>query len=74
MYPNLRLKLWSSGMRQNRLAQILGVDESLLSKVINGFREANPDIRRKIAVALNADEAWLFQSEIPAGGQLPERK
>lgn len=68
MYPNLKLKLWSTGMRQNRLAQLLGVDETLLSKVINGFREASPEVRKKIAVLLEADENWLFQKE----SNLPE--
>jgi transcriptional regulator with XRE-family HTH domain len=63
MYPNLKLKLWSTGMRQNRLAQMLGIDETMLSKVINGFREATPDVRQKIANLLQADESWLFQRE-----------
>jgi transcriptional regulator with XRE-family HTH domain len=63
MYPNLKLKLWSTGMRQNRLAQMLGMDETMLSKVINGFREATPDVRKKIAGLLHADESWLFQRE-----------
>jgi transcriptional regulator with XRE-family HTH domain len=63
MYPNLKLKLWSTGMKQNRLALMLGMDETMLSKVINGFREATPDIRKRIANLLQADEAWLFQRE-----------
>lgn len=63
MYPNLKLKLWSTGMRQNRLAQMLGIDETMLSKVINGFREATPDVRQRIASLLQADESWLFQRE-----------
>ena len=61
MYPNLKLKLWSTGMKQNRLARMLGMDETMLSKVINGFREATPDIRKRISGLLQADEAWLFQ-------------
>jgi transcriptional regulator with XRE-family HTH domain len=64
MYPNLKLKLWSTGMRQNRLARILGMDETMLSKVINGFRAATPDVRHRIADLLQEDEAWLFQTEI----------
>ena len=63
MYPNLKLKLWSTGMRQNRLAQILGIDETMLSKAINGFREITPEVRRKIADLLEADETWLFETE-----------
>jgi transcriptional regulator with XRE-family HTH domain len=63
MYPNLKLKLWSAGIRQNRLAQMVGIDETMLSKAINGFREITPEVRRKIADVLEADETWLFETE-----------
>lgn len=66
MYPNLKLQLWRSGIRQNRLAQMLGIDESMLSRIVNGFREPNPQVRSKIAELLQSDEAWLF--EAPAIG------
>ncbi len=62
MYPNLKLQLWRSGIRQNRLAQMLGVDETMLSKVINGYRAASPELRAKIAAILQSDEEWLFES------------
>jgi transcriptional regulator with XRE-family HTH domain len=61
MYPNVKLQLWKSGIRQNRLARSLGIDETLLSKIINGYRQPNPEMRRKIAAALQSDEDWLFQ-------------
>ncbi|HEY4283602.1 MAG TPA: helix-turn-helix transcriptional regulator [Chthoniobacterales bacterium] len=61
MYPNLKLKLWANGIRQNRLAQMLDMDETMLSKVINGFREASPELRHRIASLLEAEEEWLFQ-------------
>ena len=61
MFPNLKLCLWTSGVRQNRLAQMLNVDETLLSKVINGYREPNGELRRRIAELLGADEQWLFE-------------
>lgn len=60
MYPNVKLRLWKAGIRQNQLARKLGIDETLLSKIINGFREPSADVRRKIAAALQSDEAWLF--------------
>ena len=60
MYPNVKLQLWRAGIRQNRLARTVGIDESLLSKIINGFRQANPEIRKRIAIALDSDEEWLF--------------
>lgn len=62
MYPNLKLQLWRSGIRQNRLAQMLGVDETMLSKIINGYRLATPELRGKIAEALKSDEHWLFEA------------
>jgi transcriptional regulator with XRE-family HTH domain len=60
MYPNLKLQLWKTGVRQNRLARILDVDDTVLSKVINGFREPSRDLRRRIADILECDEHWLF--------------
>lgn len=62
MYPNLKLQLWRSGIRQNRLAQMLGVDETMLSRVINGYRVASPELRERIAGILQSDEKWLFES------------
>jgi len=61
MYPNLKLQLWRTGMRQNRLARVLGIDEALLSKIVNGFRNPTAEVRGKIAAALKSDERWLFE-------------
>lgn len=62
MYPNLKLQLWMSGIRQNRLAKMLDMDETTLSKIVNGFRQPTPDMRGRIASALKSDERWLFQT------------
>jgi transcriptional regulator with XRE-family HTH domain len=62
MYPNLKLQLWKTGIRQNRLAKMLGVHETMLSRIVNGFREPNEVLRGRIATLLNTDEAWLFQN------------
>lgn len=64
MYPNLKLQLWKAGIRQNRLAQMLGVDESLLSRVVNGFREPSHEMRIQIAQLLKCDETWLFDAAV----------
>jgi transcriptional regulator with XRE-family HTH domain len=61
MFPNLKMRLWTAGIRQNRLAQMLNVDETIVSKVINGFREPSEDMRHRIAELLEADEQWLFE-------------
>jgi transcriptional regulator with XRE-family HTH domain len=67
MYQNLKLHMWKRGMRQNRLAKMLDVDEALLSKIVNGFREPSADLRRRIALVLDGDADWLFQHEDGAG-------
>jgi transcriptional regulator with XRE-family HTH domain len=60
MYPNLKLQIWRLGLRQNSLARSVGIDESLLSKIINGFRAPDAVTRARIAAALHSEEAWLF--------------
>ncbi len=72
MYPNLKWQLWRNGIRQNRLARMIGIDETVLSRIINGFRDPSPALRQTIATALHSDEAWLFQTETSA--TTPERK
>ena len=62
MYPNLKLQLWMTGIRQNRLAKMLDLDETTLSKIVNGFRQPTPEVRGRIASALKSDESWLFQT------------
>jgi transcriptional regulator with XRE-family HTH domain len=60
MYPNLKLHLWRTGLRQNALAKLLGVDETILSKIVNGYREPNAELRQRIAAVLERDPEWLF--------------
>ena len=63
MYPNLKLQLWRCGIRQNRLAQLIGIHETLLSKIVNGFRSPDAEVRARIAAVLKSDESWLFAAE-----------
>lgn len=65
MYPNLKLQMWRTGVRQNRLALLLHIDESLLSRIVNGFRQPDADLRARIATLLESDEAWLFEKPNP---------
>ncbi len=60
MYLNIKLCILQSGFRQNRLAQAIQMDEGLLSRIINGFREPTPTQRRRIAEFLQQNEEWLF--------------
>lgn len=61
MYPNLKLQLWRTGLRQNQLAKILNIDETVLSKIVNGYREPSPPVKRRIAEVLHKEESWLFE-------------
>jgi transcriptional regulator with XRE-family HTH domain len=61
MYPNLRLQLWRMRIRQNQLSKMIPLDETVLSKIMNGFRVPAPEIRQRIASLLEADEQWLFE-------------
>jgi transcriptional regulator with XRE-family HTH domain len=67
MYPNLKLQIWKSGIRQNRLAKMLGMDETMLSRIVNGYRNPNAELRERIAALLHCDEGWLFEPVEPVG-------
>lgn len=61
MFLNLKLCILQAGIRQNRLAQAIHIDEAVLSKIINGFREPTAVQRKSIADFLERDERWLFE-------------
>jgi plasmid maintenance system antidote protein VapI len=65
LYPNLKLQIWRTGIRQNRLAQILELDETTLSRIVNGFRKPGDDIKARIAAVLHSDQNWLFEESSP---------
>ncbi len=72
MYPNLKMEIWLSGVRQNRLARELHVDETVLSKVINGYKEPTCELRTLLAQYFNKNEGWLFQMEPIQPARRPE--
>jgi transcriptional regulator with XRE-family HTH domain len=74
MYPNLKLQIWKCGFHQNRLAQMVGIHESLLSRIVNGFRQPDALLRLRIAQALKSDEHWLFSTEDAANAPSTVRK
>lgn len=61
MLPNLKLQIFRRGSRQNELARAVGIDETVLSKIINGYRAPTATQRQILASYLEADEAWLFE-------------
>jgi transcriptional regulator with XRE-family HTH domain len=60
IYPNLKLRMYTTGIRQNRLAKMLGIHEASLSRIMNGFREPTGDLRVHLAEILQSDPDWLF--------------
>ncbi|HVO96534.1 MAG TPA: helix-turn-helix transcriptional regulator [Bryobacteraceae bacterium] len=74
MYPNLKMQMWKVGIRQNRLAQLLHMDETAFSRIVNGFRKPNGELREKIALALNCDQDWLFEEVEPMNATLSDRQ
>jgi transcriptional regulator with XRE-family HTH domain len=61
MYPNLKLQLFRNAVRQNFLAREIGMDESILSKIIHGYREPSKEQRQVLAGYLGVEESWLFE-------------
>jgi transcriptional regulator with XRE-family HTH domain len=61
MYPNLKLQLFRTAVRQNFLARAVGIDESILSKIIHGYREPSKGQRQLLANYLGVEESWLFE-------------
>ena len=62
MYLNIKLQIFRLGIHQNDIARALGIDESVLSKIIHGYREPSKAHRERLAGLLKADENWLFEN------------
>ena len=61
MYPNLKIQIFKSGIHQNHLARQLGLTDTVLSKIIHGYRQPTKEQRRLLAEYLSVDENWLFE-------------
>lgn len=61
MYLNIKLQVFRLGFHQIDIAKALGIDESVLSKIIHGYREPSKTQRMQLAHYLNAEESWLFE-------------
>lgn len=66
MFPNLKLQIFRCGCHQNQLAKAVGIDETVLSKIIHGYRAPTARQKKILASYLEADEAWLFERFEPA--------
>ncbi len=61
MYLNIKLQVFRLGFHQIDIAKALGIDESVLSKIIHGYSEPSKTQRMQLANYLNAEESWLFE-------------
>jgi transcriptional regulator with XRE-family HTH domain len=61
MYPNLKLQVFRRGIHQYQLARALSLDQTVLSKIIRGYREPSDAQRKLLADYLQVSEAWLFE-------------
>ena len=68
IYPNLKLRMYTTGMRQNRLAKLVGIDEAYLSRIVNGIRVPKRQMRQEIAKVLGCDAEWLFERTMKEAG------
>ena len=61
IYPNLKMRIYTTGIRQNQLAKLVGIDEAYLSRIINGVRVPRKQLQLEIAQVLGCDADWLFE-------------
>lgn len=68
-YPNLKLQIFNRGVRQKDLAKQIGIRDTALSKIINGWCEPNRKEKKLLTACLEADESWLFDKQQPPLGE-----
>lgn len=66
MPMNLALKfaLIESGKKQIVVANEIGIDESTLSKIVNGHMDASDDVKRSLAKVLRKKVDQLFPEAV----------
>jgi transcriptional regulator with XRE-family HTH domain len=65
LLANLKATMAARRLKAYELAAELGISPSVLSEIVVGRREASPELRARIALLLQAEEAWLFQRVRP---------
>jgi len=61
MRLNLKIAMQLRGVRVVQLAARVGQQPYQISNFVQGHADPRPELRRRIAEVLDADEAWLFQ-------------
>jgi len=63
VYTKLKREVWGSRIHQDRPARELKIDETVLSKIINGYRTLSPSVREVLAEYFGREESRLFEGE-----------
>jgi len=74
MFINFRVVLAERRERQVDLAAKVGISDGNLSLIISGRRQATPELRARLAAALEVSEKWLFAKnalKVPASARRP---
>jgi transcriptional regulator with XRE-family HTH domain len=50
------------------------MDETLLSRIVNGFRQPTDELKVRIAEVLQSDKEWLFEAEYDGLGGVQHAK
>ncbi len=68
--PNTKLKmaLLEKGLTQRDLSFEIGISESVISTILNGYRQPGTDLKAKIAEYLGAKSDSLFLEELEQKG------
>lgn len=69
----LKLKLLQLGISQFELSREVGISDSYLSKVINGWVRAPEELKAKIADRLGCPVEEIFIQKITEGNDLMEK-
>lgn len=64
-FPNIAYAAGIRGLAQYQLAEAASMNESRLSRCLNGRFEFTPAERARIAETLGFDELWLFERPKP---------
>ena len=59
MITKLKIAIDASGLKQKHIARKVGIDETLLSRFVQGDREAPDDVIKKIANVLKVPQCQL---------------
>jgi transcriptional regulator with XRE-family HTH domain len=68
---NLKIKMQELGIRQIEMAAELGINDSLLNKILNGWRKPSEALSKKISAYIEKRrERLISKSKMPSDKQI----